>query len=150
MSSCNSLWHLFVHYLFNDVENLLCQIVLDQPVSSFRISFSTYIRMFGMTNVLEWPFYALFLKQMRVSYIKSLAIVFVLNLMTHPLICFVFPLLGQRLGVTYGQYILFSEAFAPLVEGMILAVYLRQPFAKCFWVAFTCNLISWNVGVFLL
>ncbi len=150
MSSCNSLWHLFVHYLFNDIEQLLCQIVLDQPVSSFRISFLTYLKIFGLTNLLEWPFYAFFLKRWGVSLKKSIGIVLILNLATHPIVCFVWPALGQAVGASYGQYIIFSEIFAPLIEAVILARLLKKSYVDCFWIALFCNLISWNIGVFLL
>jgi hypothetical protein len=79
-----------------------------------------WLAIFALTCVLELPVYVLFLR--RVLPIGwGLLLLLALNLSTHPIVWFLLP----RLLPNQVHYVLVAEAFAVLVEGLLLIAVTR-------------------------
>lgn len=68
------------------------------------------------------------------------------NLSTHPAIFLLFPLLFFHAHASFGQYLLFSETFAPLMEALLVwRIWAVSP-KQAFPAMILANLFSWTVG----
>lgn len=104
-----------------------------------------YLSLFSLTYALETPIYFLGLRK----YSKLRQILFislVLNLATHPIVCFLFPVLADILRMNYDQYLILAEVFAPLVEFLLLRFVFKFSMQRSLLVAVAANLVSWLIG----
>lgn len=127
--------------------SLACQSLLMFPTEATRMGVWTYLGVFVLTCVLETPFYFYGLTGLPARR-RGLAI-FALNLATHPLVTWGWPFLFAKLGRSYGELVLASEIFAPLVEMLILHFAFHQSWRRSALVAIAANLFSWWVGPFV-
>ncbi len=111
-----------------------CSEVFAPPPVDHEIGLKTYLFFFAMTCLFEWPWY------------RKPARVMVLNLLTHPLVVWVGPLLIRKLGGSYGVYLLAAEGFAPAVEAWALHRIFGVSGARSVLLAWGANLFSWLVG----
>jgi hypothetical protein len=102
---------------------------------------------FALTCLLELPVY-LWLLRPAVTPARGLLVCIGLNLLTHPLVWFVFPTLLEN----QVHYVLVAEAFAVIVEGLALVALARWrgwegfPWLSLVGVAFLANAFSATVG----
>ncbi len=116
------------------------------------LSIQQYALLFGLTLALEAPVYHAVVKRTRTYYGSwSLAgRVFVINLLTHPLVCFGFPSFAARAGVEGGTSLALSEAFAVLLEALVLNCVWEIPMKRALSGALVANLVSWWLGTWIL
>jgi len=102
---------------------------------------------FVLTCLLELPVY-LWLLRRAIKPAGGLLVCLALNLLTHPLVWFVFPALLEN----QVHYVLVAEAFAVIVEGLALVALARWrrwegfPWLSLVGVAFLANAFSATVG----
>lgn len=130
-----------VGFAWQCAETLLEPIAVD-PVGPFE-----YLKFFAMTLALELPMYHRLLPLM--SFKRKAAAALVVNVATHPLIFFVFPLLLKSLGGTYFQYLVAAEVFAPVAEALVLWKAFGVGFKRAGTAALIANLFSWGIGALL-
>ena len=70
---------------------------------------------------------------------------FAANTLTHPIVWFVFPLLG----LSYPLQLAFSELFAFLFEAWVYATLFKMKSRDAVFVSFTCNTISFLSGLLI-
>ncbi len=80
---------------------------------------------------------------------RALALILILNLATHPLVTFVFPMFGQGLGLNMASAIVLKETFAPLVETLILRRGSNLSWSEAAALAVAANLFSWWLGAYI-
>jgi hypothetical protein len=106
-----------------------------------------YALVYFFTCLIEFPFYWLGLRN-RCGLVKIAWVTLVLNLATHPLIYFLFPLLVFRLHGGSYQSLLASEVFAPVVEAMLLYGITRLNVITVVASSVVANLCSWWIGAY--
>jgi hypothetical protein len=112
------------------------------------LSIQEYAQLFGLTFALEVPVYHAVCRRTR-TYFGSWSLagrVFLLNLLTHPLVCFGFPSFAARAGIEGGTSLALSEVFAVLMEGLVLSCLWELPMRRALAGALVANLASWWVG----
>ena len=116
------------------------------------LSIQQYALLFGLTLALEAPVYRAVVKRTRTYYGSwSLAgRVLLLNLLTHPLVCFGFPSFAARAGIEGGISLALSEAFAVLLEALVLNCVWEIPMKRALIGALVANLVSWWLGTWIL
>ncbi len=145
---CASPWGLAV-FLLNLVDpSSECYEVHQSLVTASDFELSFYLKYFGMTLLLEGPIY--FLGLTMLPWPKRLLAIVVVNLATHPIIFYIFPLILSRFDATYSTYLLTAEIFAPVVEALLLWKLFKLSPSKAFSIAIAANLISWWLGVLLM
>ncbi len=107
-----------------------------------------YLALIAITLALEFVVYFLFLKK-RFVFFKVVRVNLFLNLATHPLVTFLFPLLIAKAQMSVAGYITAAEIFAPLVETILLVFLFRIPLALAAVSSFLANLTSWALGLWL-
>lgn len=127
--SCDHSFSVFQYFLTGE-----CAEVFASPPADPAIGFGTYLLFFALTCLFEWPWYR-----------KPLRVLF-LNLLTHPLVVWGWPVLIRNLGGGYGAYVLAAEAFAPALEAWALHRIWKVPARRAVWMALGANLFSWLVG----
>lgn len=103
-----------------------------------------YAKILAATLALEFPLYWLFFRSM--GWKKVVALTFVVNLASHPLVTFAWPLLIQKMGWSFGHFILAAELFAPIVETLIIRYGWKISWKRSILAAFVANLLSWTMG----
>ncbi len=113
--------------------------------------FGPYLLLFALTNLLEFPIYAIALRSLHLPYKKILQTVLLINTLTHPAVCFVFPFLAHTFHWTYSTEIIASETFAPLIESMaLLLLFQEMTVGKAVAAGISANLFSWVFGGYIL
>lgn len=115
------------------------------------LSISQYALLFGLTFALEAPVYRAVVKNTR-TYFGSWSLagrVFLLNLLTHPMVCFGFPSFAARAGVEAGPSLALSEIFAILMEALVLNCVWEVAMTRALLGAFAANLVSWWLGTWI-
>ena len=138
-----------------------CLAVLESAQTPTSVSILEYLKVFSMTCLLEWPFYALALKGSSASVAKQgaprpkasasriLGILILANLCTHPFVYFVFPWLLSQMNATYVQTCTLSEIFAPTVEAWLLTRFGKLSLSAALGWSVAANLASWWMGLYL-
>lgn len=103
-----------------------------------------YLFIFTLSNLLEMPAYLTFLKNKNKSetLIKSFLFITALNALTHPFVFFGI----MNLERTYLENILMAEAFAIIVEAILINRIGKIELKKCFFISFFANLLSWQIS----
>ncbi len=127
--SCDHSFSVFQYFLKGE-----CAEVFAPAPSDPGIGIGAYLLFFALTCLFEWPWYR---KPVRVLF---------LNLLTHPLVVWGWPVLIRNLGGGYGTYVLTAEAFAPTLEAWALHRIWKVPARRAVWIALGANLFSWLVG----
>jgi hypothetical protein len=136
--SCYQPWTLAWHVLVE--ANPLCSNQLDTTEFTFALTPLTYLKYFALTCLIEAPFVWLAFGRKR-----AVAITLLLNLSTHPLICFY--LVNQAQGRTFGEFTLAAEGFAFSIEMLIASILTRSLKAPAWILA--ANFVSWTIGSYL-
>ncbi len=147
---CYSPLGLARYYFFYNSQNTICQEALEYLSSApDSVSLKSYLMTFGMTCLLESPFY-FFANFRKVKWIKKgMSSVLLCNLSTHPAIYFLFPLIGGKLFLQYSHVLLAAEIFAPVAEALLLTWIWKIHWRwSLFWMV-SANLFSWWVGIYL-
>ncbi len=142
-NSCTDVFTLFFYGFFPERIPEVCAWVLSGSVVPTQSSLLQYLTVFGCTLALECPFYFLLLKHFTIS--KIFLILFLANLVTHPLVYWGFPLLFQ--GKTEAFYLMIAESFAIAAETVTAASLQRKITLKTFIFISLANLFSWTIGV---
>ena len=125
-----------------------CQLILEGAVEVNTFSLFSYLGLFFLTCVIEGPIYWLGTRR-QLPLTRILFLIFFVNLLTHPLVTWVFPLLAIQIHASYGSYVIFSEIFAPLIEALALHFQFRLSWKRSFLVSIAANLGSWWLGPFI-
>ncbi len=125
-----------------------CAEVFQTPVTPTPFDLVEYLKYFLWTLGLELPLYYFMLSNL--AKLKRLQLSLLVNIATHPIIFFVFPLILSHWNLTYRDYLLSAEIFAPLVEGFIIWKLFKSNPGRAFSAALSANLISWWLGVLIL
>lgn len=141
---CHIPWNMIYNWVIGFPKSHECTALLGQPMWGPDVTVLLYAKYFFATVAFEFPIYFLLLRNM--SHIKKLASIVLVNIATHPFIFLVLPKLMVNTQMSYSAYALIAETFAPLTEGLILSVWLRQGFVRGLAIAIAANLFSWTVG----
>lgn len=128
-----------------------CVTYLLEIPSPPSLSVEQYGLLFGLTLALEAPVYHWVSKRTK-SYLGSWSLagrVFLLNLLTHPLVCFGFPSFAQKAQIPYGVSLALSELFAVLLEALVLNCVWHIKMGRALFAAFVANITSWWLGTWL-
>ena len=134
--------------IFSYFASEVCGDVYGKVSVVYTLSAAQYLQLFLLTVLLEGPIYWLILRK-SLSTRKIIAAIFIVNLATHPLVCFAFPRIGQHLHWSEGCTEILSEIFAPVVESSILLFVFKVKPKKAFLAGFAANLFSWLIGSLL-
>lgn len=104
-------------------------------------SFSQYLSLFALTCLFELPIYFLALK--RLGKLKAILLILGVNLLTHPAVVYLSPLIGTKYFVEYRNLVLIAEILVPLIEALAIIVFMRNKKALAFTAAITANIFSW-------
>ncbi len=140
---CVTPWGLLIHLFSANA----CESVYQAGLPNDPMSLVEYLPYFLKTCVLELPFYYFFLTRTQ-SFSRIVIINFILNLLTHPIVFLVMPILFEHLGLNYLQYLLLAETFAPLTEAIVLHYVFKVEAPTAIRAALVANLLSWGIGVF--
>ena len=136
-------------YYFWNLPRYECGLVLGTSISSNQVTFFAYLQFFLLTCFLESIFYFFFGKLQKLTSLKILKQIFILNLATHPIVFFIFPYFLEKAGSDIFTYIWSAEFFAFIIEALILKWYYHYPWKRAVWASGLANLFSWSVGVWL-
>ncbi len=109
-----------------------------------------YPLLFGSTCFLEAPIYLLGMKIQKMGWAQCFLAIFVLNLASHPLVIFGFPELASRMGWSYGTNTLVAEAFALLIESLLLQFVWKISWPLAWGMGISANIFSWWAGIELM
>ncbi len=137
------------NYLFKTQElSLFClQALSVQLPRPNEIGGVEYLKIFFATIVLEAPFYFFLSKD--ASLLKKTQNLVLFNLITHPLVYFVFPYVGFRFATSYVSMLIAAEIFAPLVEGALYLCFQKKNRATALALILGANIFSWWAGAWL-
>lgn len=139
---------LFDFYTNRQLE-LECTVLLSSSETPVSMSLLTYVSTFAWTCGLEALVYLPLLLARKNKLTRALALILILNLATHPLVTFVFPMFGQGLGLNMASAIVLKETFAPLVETLILRRGSNLSWSEAAALAVAANLFSWWLGAYI-
>ena len=134
---CVTPWSLLINFFSNHG----CEAIYQAGLPVDPLSLAEYLPYFLKTFILELPIYFIFLTRMH-SFFRIVMINLVLNLLTHPLIFLGMPVMFEKFGFTYLQYLLIAEIFAPLAEGIFLNYAFKVEGRTAFRAAVMANLFS--------
>src|SRR5205085_98388 len=98
-----------------------CWRALSEPELSPVVPFFAWLMVFGLTCLLEAPFYLTALRGTGHGWGKRLIALLLPNLATHPLVYFVIPWVVSRFEGPHIVTLTVGEIFAPLAEAALLA-----------------------------
>jgi hypothetical protein len=137
---CYYPWNLFSYE---------CGLVLGTAVGRNHSSFLFYLGVFLLTCSLESIFYFIAAKKQKLTHSKTIEQILVLNLATHPIVFFIFPLLLEKAGSDILTYIWTAELFAFAIEALLLKFRYRYSWTMAILTSGLANLFSWSVGIWL-
>lgn len=124
-----------------------CHDIYAMIVSDVQFSLVEYLTVFSKTYGLELIIYFFFLRQ-KYNWREILKINLIINLATHPIVYFGFPLLFSKLQYNYFQYLVVAEIFAPAIEALLLKKIYHFSWKIAITAAVLANLFSWTIGVY--
>ncbi len=139
-AACYYPWSLFSYE---------CELVLGNILFQNQTRFLFYIGLFLLTCFFESIFYFPIGKWQKLSMPKIIEQILVLNLVTHPVVFFVFPYFIETTGGNVFTYIWMAELFAFLTECLILKYRYRYSWSAAVLTAGLANLFSWTAGIWL-
>lgn len=101
----------------------------------------TYLYIFLQSNLIEVPFYYLFLRRLY-SPLNSFGLITAINSLTHPLVFFIL----MNLKNTYLENILLAESFAVASEALFLFWICQLNWKTAFLASLVANLASWQMA----
>jgi hypothetical protein len=144
---CNDPITLLQYWFKPEAVSVQCEWALRAYVQPTHSTFIGYLKVFFETNALEAPFYFCLLRRKTVQ--KRLVYLFSANLLTHPAVYFLFPILFSKMNQAYGTFLTSSEVFALGAETLFVYFLAKTRFpSTAFWIV-SANLFSWWVGIFL-
>ncbi len=137
------------NYLFNsqDLSHYCHQVLGAQLPRPSEIGGVEYLKIFIATIVLEAPFY--FFLNKNAGFLKKIQDLLAFNLITHPLVYFVFPYVGFRLATSYVNMLIAAEIFAPLAEAALYLCFQKKNRSTAMALILSANIFSWWVGAWL-
>jgi hypothetical protein len=131
-----------------------CSLLLQSPLTELsETSLQHYLTILLLTIALELsffllPFYLSHFPVKKTLLHGSLAAL-LCNLISHPFVYFIFPLLGMKSHLSYLSVLISAELFAPTLEILILISIWRLPRRSVIPSLITANLTSWWIGIYL-
>jgi hypothetical protein len=126
-----------------------CQVMLSSLDSSQSWTIAAYAQVFAWTCLLEAPFFVGYALKRGLGWPKAFALLAGANLATHPLVTFALPIIAESSGWVVVYSTLVKEAFAPLVETLVVRRFTGASWVAALGVAFAANLFSWWIGSLL-
>ncbi len=80
---------------------------------------------------------------------KTLGVIVIVNLATHPVVTWTFPWIFSHSALLTRDYLLVSEAFAVLIEALLLIRIYGFQYSKALSVSFFANIFSWWAGLYI-
>lgn len=128
--------------------SLNCDFILNHLVQPTEFHLNSYLSAFLLTCLLEAPFY---LWAFRFSLLfKSITLLFIANIITHPIIYFLLPWFFSLLKMNTLSFIVIAEIFAPITEAIILWRFAKLPIGRALIMMILANIFSWYIGAWLL
>ena len=143
---CYSPYSVIQYWVARPTLDEECLALLSAPTWIPDLPLSEYLLYFIITCALEAPFY---MAMRQISWQRRVAAIFILNIATHPLVTFFWPVFLDRWDFTTAGMITTAELFAPLTESLILWLGFKVPAARAFLFAFLANLVSWGLGLYV-
>ncbi len=144
---CYTPLALFEMLLSRDTLDTMCIAALRGSYVVTNVSASFYLLVFFTTCLLEAFVYFPAGLQQKIAIKTILAQIFILNLATHPFIFLLVPEIAAKWHVSTQYALLFSEAFAPTVEMLLLILLYRYRIIYALVIAVCANLLSWWLGI---
>jgi hypothetical protein len=144
---CYTPYQLFTSYLAPELTDVWCYQELTNISQTPSFYIPGYLLVFLFTNLLEGPFYLMALKGTWKENIKRL---FILNFSTHPIVCFLIPLIATKLSLTQADALLTGEFLAPFIEFLICYLVFKMKPVKAIILCVVANTFSWWTGLYLL
>lgn len=126
-----------------------CGLVLGTEVGQNHATLLFYLGIFLLTCSLESIFYFISAKTQKLKNSKIIEQILVLNLATHPIVFFIFPLVLEKTGSRIFTYIWTAELFAFAIEAILLKFRYRYSWTVAILTSSLANLFSWSVGIWL-
>jgi hypothetical protein len=139
-ASCYYAWNLLSYE---------CGLVLGTEVGRNRTTVFFYLGFFLLTCLLESIFYFRAGQKKKLTPSKIIEQILVLNLATHPLVFFIFPMVLEKAGSTVFTYIWTAELFAFAVESILLVRRYHYSWTMAIMTSCLANLFSWSIGIWL-
>jgi hypothetical protein len=145
--SCNDPATLVLYWLNPQALSSDCGWALQSSAQIVSVPLLTYLKVFLITNILESPFYFWVLQ--KYSWKQKILTLLCANLLTHPFVYFVFPMIFARMNLSYASYLTTAEAFAFIVEILFVCRVLKTDKLKTSTALFLANIFSWWIGLLL-
>ena len=126
-----------------------CQVMLSSVDAPQAWTIAEYAPIFAWTCLLEAPFFVGFALRKGTGWPRAVALLAAANLATHPVVTFVFPLIAESNSWPIVYSTLGKEAFAPLVETLLVRKITKAGWLASLLIAFAANLFSWWIGSLL-
>lgn len=136
--------------------SVMCSSELESSMLMHNISWLSYLFILFLTILLEYPFFLFFkflknkkdkIWDVRDLIKSSLILTIALNLATHPLVIWFFSFLSEKLSLNVLHYVAGAEAFAYLVEILLLRFVYRFSWKGSILASTLANTWSWTFGV---
>lgn len=121
-----------------------CEWALETAIQSTATDIFPYFKTFITTILLEAPFYFYLLS--RFSFRKRLLGLLTANVLTHPIVYFLIPMVLSSLNVKYGFYLTLAEGFAVIAEITFVVLIFQTQLMPTLLLLAMANLFSWWVG----
>lgn len=144
---CYTPYSIFEFFLKPEAMNEACQALLGSPAWPPVMNFTEYALLFAIVCALEAPLY---LNIRSLSWRMRFAALIKLNLATHPLITYAWPLLLNHYQVSTASLILSGEFFAFVTEMLLLYFGFKVSLKTAFIFSLLANLFSWSFGLYLI
>lgn len=149
MLDCYTPFTILLAWVHSDSVRTQCLAALENESVRYDGTFSKYLSIFALTCLIEFPFYWMAGKRAGRKIKDILAQTIILNLATHPLVLWVFPLWGEIYGLNMLQTTTFSELFALIVEALLMFYLFRFSWRIAFTTSLLANLASWWLGAYI-
>jgi len=147
-ADCVSPLSLWLSFTSSPSLRLACQVILEGTTEATHMPFQQYLVFFMLTCLMEGPIYWWATPHI-LSPLRRIFVIFWVNIATHPVVTWVFPLLFSRLHRPNRETILTSELFAPVIEALMLKFQFKLPWHRALLASGVANLLSWWGGAYL-
>jgi hypothetical protein len=126
-----------------------CAAIQNVGASATSTALPAYMAVFAINALLEAPAYGIagYLNKQTPSTI--LGQILILNIATHPIVYYLFPLFAGHAAWTLLTLAGTSEAFAIVVEAALLKIVWNFSWSAAAFASLAANLTSWWVGAYL-